>query len=428
MQLDEILGTGAYGVVYRATDYSTYPPTQYAVKALNKFNADGYRIDHRQQEFQRREIALHHAASAHPNVVSTLKILDDEDCTFVILEYCPEGDLFSNITERGRYVGNDNLVRSIFLQILDAVEHCHKLGIFHRDLKPENILVSDAGATVKLADFGLATMDQRTRDFGCGSTFYMSPECQDQSSKRPWYDCAANDVWSLGVILVNLTCGRNPWKKASYEDPTYRAYVNDRKFLKSILPLSESLGRILERIFEVNPDRRITLPDLRKEILACKKFTTSPSPAPVVPAITIPRRIALSSPPASPVYCKSRSSSVSDQGSMVSDNSDDSTDSFCSANSDQFHDVESPPASKVVMDDFEAVSKTQIPCNFQTPSYQNAIASAYHYQYLQELRRFTAEQHALVVQQYAAHDAAFYLAYNSVPWTGPHEVMSIHGY
>lgn len=175
MQLDEILGTGAYGVVYRATDHSTYPPTQYAVKALNKFNADGSRLDHRQQEFQRREIALHHAASAHPNVVSTLRIMDDEDCTFVILEYCPEGDLFSNITERGRYVGNDNLVRSVFLQILDAVEHCHKLGIFHRDLKPENILVSNAGATVKLADFGLATMDQRTRDFGCGSTFYMSP-------------------------------------------------------------------------------------------------------------------------------------------------------------------------------------------------------------------------------------------------------------
>lgn len=175
LQLDEVLGTGAYGVVYKATDRSFYPPTQYAVKALNKFNADGSRLDHRQQDFQRREIQLHHTASAHPNVISTLKIMDDEDCTFVILEYCPEGDLFSNITERGRYLGNDSLIKSVFLQILDAVEHCHSLGIYHRDLKPENILVSDAGATVKLADFGLATTDKRTRDFGCGSTFYMSP-------------------------------------------------------------------------------------------------------------------------------------------------------------------------------------------------------------------------------------------------------------
>lgn len=432
LQLDEILGTGAYGVVYKASDHSTYPPTQYAVKALNKFNADGSRLDHRQQDFQRREIQLHHAASAHPNVVSTLKIMDDDDCTFVILEYCPEGDLFSNITERARYVGNDSLIRSVFLQILDAVGHCHRLGIYHRDLKPENILVSNAGATVKLADFGLATTDERSRDFGCGSTFYMSPECLDQTCKKPWYECAPNDVWSLGVILVNLACGRNPWKKASFEDSTYRAYMNDRKFLKSILPLSDSLTRILERIFEVNPDERITLIELRREIMSCEKFTCSPTPS--VTSIIIPQqRIAalLPSPPPSPIYCNS-SSSLSHQGSMISDNSDHSTDSICSSNTDQFHDVEALPSATTTtttMDDFEAASKPQqVQCSFQTPSYQSAVASAYNYQYLQELQRYTAEQYALVAEQYAAHDAASYLAYNSSPWTASNEAMPIHGY
>lgn len=173
LQLRDILGTGAYGVVYSAFDYSSN--TWYAVKSLSKTNPNGEPLDRRQREFQNREIQLHYAASAHPNIVSMLKIVDDPDCTYVILEYCPEGDLFSNITERGLYVSNEVLVRRAFLQILDAVEHCHRLGIYHRDLKPENILVSNSGADVLLADFGLATTDSHSEDHGCGSTFYMSP-------------------------------------------------------------------------------------------------------------------------------------------------------------------------------------------------------------------------------------------------------------
>lgn len=101
--------------------------------------------------------------------------MDSADCTYVVMEYCPEGDLFSSITEKGNYVGNDLLAKSVFLQILSAVEFCHSIGIYHRDLKPENILVKDQGTTVKLADFGLASNDYYTSDYGCGSTFYMSP-------------------------------------------------------------------------------------------------------------------------------------------------------------------------------------------------------------------------------------------------------------
>lgn len=174
LQLTGILGVGAYGVVYTAVDIQTNIP--YAVKALNKLG-----LEPRQRKFQQREIQLHHQASVHPNVVSLVKIMDSPDCTYVVIEYCPEGDLFSNITEQGKYIGNDALARRAFLQILDAVEYCHSIGIYHRDLKPENILVTDEGMTVKLADFGLATDDHITSDFGCGSTFYMSPGDFSQS-------------------------------------------------------------------------------------------------------------------------------------------------------------------------------------------------------------------------------------------------------
>ncbi|CBX91102.1 hypothetical protein IAQ61_002562 [Plenodomus lingam] len=285
LQLTGILGIGAYGVVYTAVDIQTSIP--YAVKALNKIG-----LEPRQRKFQQREIQLHHQASAHPNVVSLVKIMDAPDCTYVVIEYCPEGDLFSNITEQGKYVGNDAMVKRAFLQILDAVEFCHSNGIYHRDLKPENVLVTDQGMTCKLADFGLATTDHVTSDFGCGSTFYMSPECQTSAPKA--YSCyasAPNDVWSLGVMLVNLTCGRNPWKRASFEDSTFRAFMKDPKFLRSILPISLELDAILRRIFEFNPAKRATIPEIREMIVRCSGFSATKS------AVSTP----LHSPPFNPV-------------------------------------------------------------------------------------------------------------------------------
>ncbi len=296
LELTGIIGVGAYGVVYTAVDIHTQ--TRYAVKALSKIG-----LDPRQRKFQQREIQLHHEASHHPNVVSLMTIMDAYDCTYVVLEYCPEGDLFSSITEAGHYIGNDFMAKQAFLQILDAVSYCHSIAIYHRDLKPENILVTDGGLTVKLADFGLATRDFVTSDFGCGSTFYMSPgrgltiplkghqsiantmrpECQQTTSNSPGYASIPNDIWSLGIILVNLTCGRNPWKRASVEDSTFRAYLKNPKFLSTILPLSPELDSILRRIFECDPRRRIGILELRELVVRCPRFTIRSTVAPPTP-------------------------------------------------------------------------------------------------------------------------------------------------
>lgn len=382
LQLTEILGTGAYGVVYLAVDIKTR--VQYAVKCLNKFNPDGTPLEHRQVAYQQREIRLHYRASTHTNVVQMLRIVNDPDCLYVILEYCPEGDLFLNITERGQYVGKDDLSKKIFLQILDAVEHCHNLGIYHRDLKPENILVTDNGDTVKLADFGLATSDDRSEDYGCGSTFYMSPgtfpslvfshvvfhppqdhqltyflsltsECLDPSARKPFYMCAPNDVWSLGVILVNLTCGRNPWKQASYQDSTYRAYAGDARFLKNILPVSEELNDILGRIFNPTPEQRITLPELREMIKACSQFT-------VPPMSTLP------TPPASPDHLPRYVNNSED--AIIDDYEFDSPLSPASSNSDDEGSLTSSGSTIDDLDDDFIQEQQDIPQEYAPHAYE----------------------------------------------------------
>ncbi|GAA5874347.1 hypothetical protein JCM1840_001355 [Sporobolomyces johnsonii] len=282
LEFVSILGLGAYGVVYLARDIAArplrYPSSRahpqlgnlplYAVKCLNKVG-----LDSRQRSFQRREIALHGLASRHGNVVSLHNVIEEETCIYVVLQFCEEGDLFGMITERQRYLGDDDLIRKVFLQIVDAVEYCHAKGIYHRDLKPENILCLDDGQKVMLADFGLATGEKTSGDFGCGSTFYMSPECQGGLFQRLGsYSTPHNDIWSLGVILVNLTCGRNPWKQACPSDETFCAYLGNPDFLRSILPISEHTNRILKRIFALNPAVRISLGELRREISAVKTF------------------------------------------------------------------------------------------------------------------------------------------------------------
>ncbi|WAQ89557.1 hypothetical protein PtA15_11A247 [Puccinia triticina] len=271
LEFMSVLGLGAYGVVYLARDLTSpdmEQPKMYAVKALNKIG-----LDARQKSFQRREIALHSLASSHPSIVTLHAVIESPSCIFVILDYCPDGDLFGMITEKQRYLGKTAAIKAVFIQIIEAVQFCHRLGIAHRDLKPENILCKARGDDVVLADFGLATAEKTSADFGCGSTFYMSPECQGGLFERLGaYSTLHNDIWSLGVILVNLSCGRNPWKQACPSDETFRAYLGNPDFLRSILPISEACNALLKRIFALNPAARISLEELKTEVAAIGTF------------------------------------------------------------------------------------------------------------------------------------------------------------
>ncbi|WOO83506.1 Negative regulator of sexual conjugation and meiosis [Vanrija pseudolonga] len=290
-----IIGVGAYGVVYLAVDHlasrgrvaTPYAAPPYvAVKCLCKKG-----LDARQRHFQRREIALHQLAADHVGIMPVHKVIEDELFTFVVMDYYSGGDLFAMITDNQRYLGRDELVRSVFLQIIDAVAYCHSMGIFHRDLKPENILCSEDGTRVCIADFGLATTERMSTDFGCGSTFYLSPECQGGLFEPvESYSTAQADLWSLGVILVNLACGRNPWRQARADDDTFRAYLDDPSLLATILPLSPASSAILAGLFTRNPSDRIGLAQLRAMVMAAPTFSTHssnikahshlPSPAP----------------------------------------------------------------------------------------------------------------------------------------------------
>ncbi|KAK7060547.1 hypothetical protein VNI00_001313 [Paramarasmius palmivorus] len=272
LKLLEPLGSGAYGRVYRALNLkpSLDEPLFFAVKCLLKPEAGS-----RQEAFQTREFALHKLVSGHPHIVTLHEVYEDRTYIYVRMDLSLGGDLFAAITERRIFRGNDKLIKSAYLQILDAVHYCHENGVFHRDLKPENILCSKDGMDIRLADFGLSTQSRVSQEFGCGSSYYMSPECIGKEFRHERYSTRHSDIWSLGVILINMISGRNPWRYAMTSDDCFASYLHDPDFLRKVLPLSKGVNRILKRTFHLNPLCRITIPELREEIMKLDTFFMS---------------------------------------------------------------------------------------------------------------------------------------------------------
>lgn len=161
IELISVIGSGSYGVVYLGR-YVYTADKYYAVKCL---------LDN---PITRNEIEVHSTLSGHPNILPLEKVIEERNHIFIIMEYATHGDLFSNITQSESIMGKTKVIRHLFLQLLDAVQHCHMNMIAHRDLKPENILLFP-NHRVKLADFGLATSQLYSKEFCCGSSFYFSP-------------------------------------------------------------------------------------------------------------------------------------------------------------------------------------------------------------------------------------------------------------
>ncbi|KAG0042378.1 hypothetical protein BGZ83_000545, partial [Gryganskiella cystojenkinii] len=276
-QILDILGYGTYGCIYLARTLSSpsLSPEYKAIKCLSKKGLNAAQLI-----LQRQEIDLHLSLSSvrqgqHPNIVDMSSVIETKDSLFLVMEYCSGGDLYDTITSqhaagrdsgvdfvqstsRSLNVHSDSSVIEAMSQIISALAHSHSRQVFHRDLKPENILVAGDGS-LKLADFGLATKERVSTDFGCGSSFYMAPEQQPRATvgRRP-YSPSKSDVWSLGIIFLNLRFGRNPWKLSRVDmDATFAAYAQNPDVLKEMFPeLSASAMFFLQRVLCVDPSDR----------------------------------------------------------------------------------------------------------------------------------------------------------------------------
>ncbi|KAF7333285.1 Protein serine threonine kinase [Mycena sanguinolenta] len=263
--LTHVLGSGNYGVVYKALDTSSSPdaPIHYAVKCLGPVRPNSTQGSRHEE----REIKLHTLCSAHPHIATLHRRFCHAGFLFIVLELSAGGHLFDAI-DTGVFQNNDTLVRDVFLQLIDAVRYCHDRGVYHRDLKPENILCAADASDIRIADFGLATDCDPPSATAGGSVSYMSPESLTLGRESETYEPRQSDIWALCIILLNMMSGLYPWRRAIDADAGFDAFLTDGGYLRGLFPISDPLNDLLERCFRPVPNVRPTLLQLRTEIAA----------------------------------------------------------------------------------------------------------------------------------------------------------------
>ncbi|KAF8127242.1 kinase-like domain-containing protein [Boletus edulis] len=250
------LSSGATSSVYGAVDREH--SAKYAIKCISK------------SELSPKQLLLR-----CPHVLPLKEIIDNDLYMFIVFDL-RGGDLFQAIWGSRLYMRNNPLIKETFLDILDGVYACHARGVFHRDLKPENILCGESGTDIQIADFGLATRKRICRGSRCGTPDYMSPE---QWAKNIVYYPSLADIWSLGIILLNLVTGRRPWKFARVSDIQFRAFLDDENYLYNTFPISRELNMLLKWILCPNPMGRLQILQIREAILKMDTFYRIPWPS-----------------------------------------------------------------------------------------------------------------------------------------------------
>uniref|UniRef100_A0A3S5ZPT6 calcium/calmodulin-dependent protein kinase n=1 Tax=Bos taurus TaxID=9913 RepID=A0A3S5ZPT6_BOVIN len=265
-QLFEELGKGAFSVVRRCMKIPT--GQEYAAKIINTKKLSAR--DHQKLEREARICRL----LKHPNIVRLHDSISEEGFHYLVFDLVTGGELFEDIVAREYYSEAD--ASHCIQQILEAVLHCHQMGVVHRDLKPENLLLASKskGAAVKLADFGLAIEVQGDQQawFGfAGTPGYLSPEVL---RKDPYGKPV--DMWACGVILYILLVGYPPfWDEDQhrlYQQIKAGAYDFPSPEWDTVTPEAKDL---INKMLTINPAKRITASEALKHPWICQRSTVA---------------------------------------------------------------------------------------------------------------------------------------------------------
>lgn len=259
-KIQELVGEGAMGTVYRATD-SVLGRTV-AVKVMNASIA-------RQQDHRNRFLREAQAAGSlqHPNVVTIYDLGELDGHLFIAMEFVHGTDLEKLMTGAEPLKLQSKL--DIIVDVLMGLSYAHKHGIIHRDIKPANIRVTEDGHA-KIMDFGVAHLqssDMTRTGLVVGTPSYMAPEQVMGGKAVP-----GTDIFAVGAVLYHLLTGSKPFEGPTLQSLFYRIVTDMPRPLDEVRPgLPQALNAIVQKSMAKEPPQRFeSALDMANAIIAVR--------------------------------------------------------------------------------------------------------------------------------------------------------------
>ena len=269
-RLEERVGRGGMGVVWRATDQLLGRGV--AVKELPYDESLSAAQARRQRDRTLRE-ARAVAQLSHPHIIVVHDVVEDDERPYIVMELIEGGSLADRLAHRGPVDAFE--AARIGIALLGALGAAHAAGVLHRDLKPDNVLLETGTDRVLLTDFGIAqvagTPTLTENGAFVGSPEYTAPERMSGSRTGP-----ESDLWSLGALLCTALSGESPFRRDSLGGTLHAVVAAEIRPPAQAGPLLPVVQGLLER----DPDRRLDADRAERMLRAFRATGRTPDSPP----------------------------------------------------------------------------------------------------------------------------------------------------
>ena len=247
--IGEEVGKGTFGVVRIATHIIT--GEKVAVKMLFKEKI----VEESDKKRLEREIKILKILR-HNNIVQLYNVINTSSTIYLVMEYIKGKELFEIIVHKKKLSELDSL--RYYQQLISGIEYLGKIRVAHRDLKPENLLI-DSKNNLKIADFGLSNIYKHNEllSTACGSPCYAAPE---MLAGDKYFGLSA-DIWSSGIILYTMLCGRLPFEDKDNEVLYQKIQEGNFKIPEF---LTDNAKDFLQKVLVVDPKKRYNILQIKK--------------------------------------------------------------------------------------------------------------------------------------------------------------------